>query len=111
MDGNPMLTDTQCRNAPPKPKPYKLTDEKGLYLEIKPNRGKVWRYRFALTTGGTRKEGVFTIGEYTPPPKSETEQQATERRAGGRFTRSPRGTQQGAGTGEAGGKPGSKPTD
>lgn len=81
-----MLTDTQCRNAPPKPKPYKLTDEKGLYLEVKPNRAKVWRYRFELVTDGTRKEGVFTIGEYTPPPKNETEQQATERKAGGQFT-------------------------
>jgi hypothetical protein len=32
-----MLTDTQCRTAKPKDKPYKLSDGKGLYLEIKPS--------------------------------------------------------------------------
>jgi hypothetical protein len=31
-----MLTDTRCRNARPKDKPYKLTDGKGLYLGVKP---------------------------------------------------------------------------
>ncbi len=32
-----MLNDTQCRNAKPQDKPYKLRDSNGLYLEIKPN--------------------------------------------------------------------------
>ncbi len=32
-----MLTDTQCRTAKPKDKPNKLSDGKGLYLEIKLN--------------------------------------------------------------------------
>lgn len=32
-----MLTETQCRNAKPKEKPYKLADGKGLYLEVKTN--------------------------------------------------------------------------
>lgn len=32
-----MLTDTQCRTAKLKDKPYKLSDGNGLYLEIKPN--------------------------------------------------------------------------
>ena len=31
-----MLTDTRCRATKPKDKPYKLSDGKGLYLEIKP---------------------------------------------------------------------------
>ena len=31
------LTDTECRTAKPKEKPYKLTDGNGLYLEVKPN--------------------------------------------------------------------------
>lgn len=54
------LNDTQCRTAKPKDKLYKLTDGNGLYLEVKPNASKVWRYRFEL--GGT--EGVYTIGDY-----------------------------------------------
>ncbi len=60
-----MLNDIQCRNAKPQAKPYKLTDSKGLYLEIKPNGVKAWRYRFRLSD----KESVFAIGDYgvTPP--------------------------------------------
>ena len=55
-----MLSDIQCRNAKPRDKPYKLTDGKGLYLEVKPNGVKAWRYRFRLHG----KEKVFTIGNY-----------------------------------------------
>lgn len=56
----PKLNDTQCRTAKPKERPYKLTDGNGLYLEVKPNAVKSWRYRFEL--GG--KEGLYAIGNY-----------------------------------------------
>lgn len=56
-----MLTDIQCRTAKPKDKPYKLPDGKGLYLEMKPNGVKAWRYRFELREGGATKESVFAI--------------------------------------------------
>lgn len=81
-----MLTDTRCRNAKPKQRPYKLTDGKGLYLEVKPNGGRAWRYRFELCREGERKESVFAIGDYATAPTGETEQQAKARRAGGCFT-------------------------
>lgn len=55
-----MLSDIQCRNAKPGAKSYKLTDGKGLYLEVKPNGVKAWRYRFRLHN----KEKVFAIGNY-----------------------------------------------
>jgi hypothetical protein len=58
-----MLTDTQCRTAKPKDKPYKLTDGKGLHLDVKPNGSKAWRYRFELRTGDTAKESTFAIGD------------------------------------------------
>lgn len=77
-----MLTDTKCRTAKPKDKPYKLTDEKGLYLEVKPNGGKAWRYRFEL--GG--KESVFALGDYVSAPSAETPEEAKARRDGGRLT-------------------------
>lgn len=80
------LTDTQCRTAKPKEKPYKLTDGNGLYLEVKPNGVKAWRYRFELSDGETRKESVFAIGDYVAAPKGETPEQAEERRKGRRFT-------------------------
>lgn len=46
--GCTMLTDPACKNAKPKEKPYKLADEKGLYLEVMPNGSKYFRmkYRF-----------------------------------------------------------------
>lgn len=77
-----MLTDTKCRNAAPKEKAYKLTDSHGLYLEVKPNGVKSWRYRFEL--GG--KESVFAIGNYEPARLGESKDQADQRRAGGRLT-------------------------
>ncbi len=42
------LTDTAIRNAKPGDKPFKLADEKGLFLLIAPTGGKWWRlkYRF-----------------------------------------------------------------
>ncbi|MEO6823241.1 MAG: tyrosine-type recombinase/integrase [Nitrosospira sp.] len=55
-----MLSDIQCRNTKPRDKPYKITDGKGLYLEVKPNGIKAWRYRFRLCG----KANVFAIGNY-----------------------------------------------
>lgn len=52
-----MLTDTKCRTAPPREKLYRLSDSKGLYLEVKPNGVKAWRYRFELAG----KESLFGI--------------------------------------------------
>lgn len=81
-----MLTDTRCRNAKPKAKPYKLADDKGLHLEVKPSGVKAWRYRFELVKDGNRKESIFAIGDYAQAPTGETSAAAQSRRAGGRFT-------------------------
>jgi len=81
-----MLTDIQCRNAKPRAKPYKLTDGKGLYLEVKPNGVKAWRYRFELREAGKTKESTFAIGEYCNAASGETLDDAKARREGGRFT-------------------------
>ena len=81
-----MLTDIRCRNAKPLAKPYKLTDGKGLYLEVKPNGVKAWRYRFELREAGKTKESTFAIGEYCNAANGETLVDAKARRDGGRFT-------------------------
>lgn len=81
-----MLTDTQCRTAKPKDKPYKLSDGKGLYLEIKPNGVKAWRYRFELREGDVAKESIFAIGDYVVAQSGETHEEGQARRAGRRFT-------------------------
>ncbi|MGT2506424.1 tyrosine-type recombinase/integrase [Cupriavidus basilensis] len=81
-----MLTDTQCRSAKPRAKTYKLTDSNGLYLEVKPNGTKAWRYRFKLGSGDDAKEGLFAIGDYGSAPAGETPDQAVMRRRGGCLT-------------------------
>lgn len=81
-----MLTDTQCRTAKPKDKSYKLPDGNGLYLEVKPNGVKAWRYRFELPDEVASKESVFAIGEYAVVPGGETPEEAKARRGGRRFT-------------------------
>jgi integrase len=57
-----MLTDKGCKNAPHKPKAYKLADAGSLYLFVTPT-AKLWRmaYRF----GG--KEKVLSFGAYGDP--------------------------------------------
>jgi len=54
------LTDIQIRQAKPGEKPRKLSDERGLYLEIRPTGTKLWRYRYKIDS----KENVFALGEY-----------------------------------------------
>ncbi len=54
------LTDTQIRNAKPGPKPYRLYDERGLYLEVRPNGAKWWRFKYRF--GG--KEQLLSLGVY-----------------------------------------------
>lgn len=81
-----MLTETQCRNAKPQDKPYRLPDGKGLYLEVKPNGTKAWRYRFELVHEGKRKESMFAIGDYVYVTGKETDEEGQIRRNGQRFT-------------------------
>jgi hypothetical protein len=54
------LTDTRIRNAKPRARPYKLSDGKGLHLEMRPNGSKLWRYRYRING----KENVFAVGAY-----------------------------------------------
>lgn len=54
------LTDTACKNARSKEKPYKLADAHGLYLEVQPNGAKYWRLKYRF--GG--KEKRLAVGVY-----------------------------------------------
>ena len=75
-----MLADAPCRTAKPRLEPYKLPDGKGLYLEVKPNGVKAWRYRFKLARQGAAKESMFAIGDYATAPHGETPEEANARR-------------------------------
>ncbi len=77
-----MLTDMQCRNAKAAGKPLKLNDGKGLYLEVRPNGSKLWRSRYKING----KENLFAVGDYCQQLGAESEDDATARRGGRRFT-------------------------
>lgn len=77
-----MLVDTQIRNAKANDKPLRLNDGKGLFIEIRPNGSKLWRYRYKIDG----KENMFAVGDYCQPPAGETEDEAKARREARRFT-------------------------
>lgn len=54
------LTDLQCRTFKPKTKPYKKADGRGLFIFIKPNGSKLWRYKYRIHS----KEKLYSIGSY-----------------------------------------------
>ena len=71
-----MLTDTQCRNAKPKERLYRLNDFNGLYLEVKPNGKKAWRYRFKLNG----KSSMYALGEYPAVKLAEAREKCEQAR-------------------------------
>lgn len=55
-----MLNDTRIRKAAPAEKDYKLADEKGLYLLVRPAGGKLWRLKYRIAG----KEKLLALGSY-----------------------------------------------
>jgi integrase len=54
------LTDIEVRHAKPREKPYKLSDERGMYLEVTPTGAKYWRMKFRHAG----KEKRLALGVY-----------------------------------------------
>ena len=54
------LTDTAIRGSKPRDKPYKLADEKGLFLLVQPSGGKLWRLKYRVA--GVEKK--LALGTY-----------------------------------------------
>lgn len=55
------LTDSKCDAARPRDKDYKLFDGTGLFLLVKANGSKVWRFKFKRPDG---REALATFGSY-----------------------------------------------
>jgi phage/plasmid primase-like uncharacterized protein len=55
------LTETTIRALKPQPKPYKVADEKGLYLLVTPPGGKLWKLKFRNGMGAEKK---LSLGAY-----------------------------------------------
>jgi integrase len=54
------LSDLAVRSAKPGPKPFKLADERGLFLYVTPAGGKLWRLKYRFLG----KEQLLTFGGY-----------------------------------------------
>jgi integrase len=54
------LTDVVTRNAKPRAKQYKLADSMGLYLLVRPDGARYWRFKYRF--GG--KERLLALGVY-----------------------------------------------
>ena len=54
------FTDTAIRKIKPTEKPFKVVDEKGLFLLVAPSGGKLWRMKYRF--GG--KEKLISFGSY-----------------------------------------------
>jgi hypothetical protein len=70
------LTRAEIRNAKPGPKPVKLFDGGGLYLEVAPSGGKWWRIKYRVGA----KEKRLSLGTWPDVPLKD----ARERREGAR---------------------------
>jgi len=71
------LKDTNCRNAKPQDKPYRLYDEQGLYLEVQPNGGRYWRLKYRFLG----KEKRLALGVYPEVGLQEARRKRDDARA------------------------------
>jgi len=55
-----LLKDLQIRNAKPLEQDYRMQDGEGLYVLIRPNGSKLWRYNYSFEN----KKYVYSIGKY-----------------------------------------------
>jgi integrase len=72
----PTLTESTIRAAKSKEKPYKLFDEKGLFLLVTPPGGRLWRFKFRY--GGVEK--LLAIGPYPDVPLKRARERRDEAR-------------------------------
>lgn len=71
------LKDTNCRNAKPQDKPYRLYDEQGLYLEVQPSGGRYWRLKYRFLG----KEKRLALGVYPEVGLQEARRKRDDARA------------------------------
>jgi len=59
-----LLTDTKLRSLKPTERPQRFFDGDGLYIEIRPNGGKWWRFKYRYEG----KEKLLSFGTYPDVP-------------------------------------------
>ena len=59
-----MLNDREISRAKPRATAYRMTDGRGLYLQVTPSGGKLWRFKYRF--GGSEK--LMSLGPYPDVP-------------------------------------------
>ena len=54
-----MLTEMTVKQAKARDKIFRLSDQRGLYLEVTTKGNKYWRYKYRISDGLIRKEEWF----------------------------------------------------
>ena len=76
----PTLTELSVRNAKPREKPYKLFDERGLFMLVMPGadayRGRLWRLRYRYR----KVEKLLSLGWYPDVPLKRAREKRDEAR-------------------------------
>ena len=76
------LTENQLKALKPKDKPYKVSDERGLFVEVTPTGSKLWRYRYRIG----KIEKKLSIGTYPDISLKQARHVALEARMPARTT-------------------------
>jgi len=71
------LTDLAIKNAKPRAKSYKLGDSGGVYLQVEPSGGKLWRQKYRFED----REKKLSIGSYPEVSLSEARKRRDQARA------------------------------
>lgn len=71
------LSDSEIKAAKPKEKLYQLFDGQGLYLDIKPNGSKLWRFKYRFAG---QDKPPLSLGAYPDLPLVKARQKRTEAR-------------------------------
>lgn len=74
-----MLSPSQVANAKPQAKPFKLHDERGLFLLVTTAGGKLWRFKYRRPQAG--KENSLSLGAYPDVSLKRAREKREEARA------------------------------
>lgn len=77
-----MLNNTKINRLKPGDKTYRELDSDGLYIEVKPNGRKFWRYRYRKADG---KWTMISLGEYPETSIQAAREARDARHAQGRY--------------------------
>lgn len=72
-----LLTDTAVRNARAAERPFRLYDQRGLYLDVRPHGGKWWRLKYRFDG----KEKLLALGTYPDVSLRKARERRDEARA------------------------------